>query len=119
MTVRVWLRGNGYKDITEKIDDILAEFIAKGSKERRNWADVLCGNEGKPVTIAGRTFPILASAQVSRGLPVSLNAIQRNQDEEFPVARKTDRWLKRRQLATVSTKGVARKTSRPRHARAS
>ena len=71
MTVRVWLRANGYNDVAEAIDDILAEFKGKGSRERRNWADVLCGNKGKPVTIAGRTFPMLASAQVSRGLPVS------------------------------------------------
>ena len=118
MTVRVWLRANGYNDIAEAIDDILAEVKAKGSRERRNWADVLCGSEGKRVTIAGRIFPILASAQVSRGLPVSPNAIQRNQDEEFPIARRTGRWPGH-QLATVSTKGVARRRSGPRQARAS
>ena len=119
MTVRVWLRANGYDDVGKAIDDVLAEFKAKGSRQRRNWADVLCGNRGRPVTIAGRTFPILASAQVSRGLPVSPDAIQRSRDEEFPVARKTGRWPKRRELATVSTKRVARKTSRRQHARAS
>ena len=119
MTVRRWLRANGYGDVADTIDDIVAEFKAKGSKERRNWADVLCGNQGKPVTIAGRTFPILASAQVSRGLPVSPNAIQRKEAEEFPVARKTGRWPKQRKLATVSTKRVARKAGRPRQARAS
>ena len=119
MTVRRWLRANGYNDIADTIEDVLTEFKAKGSKERRNWADVLCGNKGKPVTIAGRTFPILTSAQVSRGLPVSVNGIQRNEDEEFPVALKTGRWQRRNQLATVNTKRVARKASRPRHARAS
>ena len=119
MTVRRWLRANGYSDIADTIDDILAEFKAKDSKERRNWADVLCGIEGRPVTIADRTFPILASAQVSRGLPVSSNAIQRNEREEFPVARKTGRWSKQSKLAMVSTKRVARKSSRLRHARAS
>ncbi len=86
MTVRRWLLANGYSDIANTIDDILAEFKAKGSKERRNWADALCGNQGNPVTIAGRTLPILASAQISRGLPVSPNAIRRNADEEFPPA---------------------------------
>ena len=119
MTVRRWLRANNYNDIAHTVDEILAEFKATGSKERRNWADVLCGNDGKPVTIAGRTFPILASAQVSRGLPVSPNAIQRNEKEEFPVARKTGRWPKRRKLARVKTKRVAQKASRPRQARAS
>ena len=119
MTLRKWLRANSYNDIADMIDEILAEFRANGSKERRNWADVLCGNEGKPVTIAGRTFPILASAQISRGLPVSPNAIQRNENEEFPVSRKTGRWPKRRKLAQVKAKRVAHKPNRPRHAQAS
>jgi hypothetical protein len=101
------------------IDDILARFKANGSKERRNWADVLCGNDGKPVTVAGRTFPILASAQISRGLPVSPNALQLHDNEEFLVARKTGRWPRRRKLARVKTKPVARKANRQRHARAS
>ena len=119
MTVRKWLRTNGYNDIAEKIDEILAEWQANGSRERRNWADVLCGNNGKPVTIAGRTFPILASAQVSRALPVSPNAIQRSDDEEFPVARSTGRWPRQRQLDAVISKRVARKAARSPHARAS
>ena len=96
------------------IDEIIEEFKAKGSKERRNWADVLSGNDGKPVAIAGRTFPILASAQISRGLPVSANALQRNDKEEFPVARRTGRWPKRRKIAQSKTKRVAQKANRPR-----
>ena len=119
MTVRQWLRANDYGDVADLIEDILAELKAKGSKERRNWADVLCGNQGKPVEVAGRTFPILASAQVSRGLPVSPSAIQRNRDERFPPARKTGRWPKQDPLATVGPKRPVRKASRPRHARAS
>jgi hypothetical protein len=119
MTVRQWLRGNNYNDIADMIDEILAEFRATGSKERRNWADVLCGNEGKPITIAGWEFPILASAQISRGLPVSPSAVQRNENEEFPVARKTGRWPKQRKLAKLKTRRVAQKANRPRHARAS
>ena len=54
MTVRRWLRGNGYSDIADTIDDIRAELKAKGSKERRNWADVLCayfGPSGSPISV--------------------------------------------------------------------
>jgi hypothetical protein len=119
MTVREWLRANDYNDIADVIDQILSEFKATGSKERRNWADALCGNEGKPVTIAGREFPILKSAQMSRGVPVSADAIQRNESEEFPGARKTGRWPRRRKLAGLKTKRHAQKANRPRHARAS
>ena len=119
MTVREWLRANDYNDIADTIDEILAEFNAMGSKERRNWADVLCGNDGKPITIAGRTFPMLASAQRSRGLPVSPDAIQRHENEEFPGARTTGRWPKTRKLTSVKTKGLTKKASRARHARAS
>ncbi|MCY3820908.1 MAG: hypothetical protein OXH52_16365 [Gammaproteobacteria bacterium] len=120
MTVRQWLRGNGYNDVADNIDDILAEFKAKGSKERRNWADVLCGKEGRPVTIAGRTFPILASAQISRGLPVSPNAIRREEEEEeFPVARRTGRWPKQHKLTALKAKGGARKARGTRQVRAS
>jgi hypothetical protein len=119
MTVREWLRANNYNDIGDTIDEILAEFKATGSKERRNWADVLCGNEGKPVAIAGREFPILKSAQISRGVPVSANAIQRNESEEFPDARKTARWPRTRKLVGVKTKRHSEKATRPRHARAS
>jgi hypothetical protein len=88
MSVRQWLRANNYNDVADTIDEILAEFKAAGSKERRNWADVLTGHDGKPVTIAGREFPILASAQRSRGKPVTPTAIQRNEIEEFPDVRK-------------------------------
>ena len=119
MTVREWLRANNYNDIADMIDEILADFKAVGSKERRNWADVLCGNDGNPVTIAGREFPILASAQISRGLPVSPNAIQRNEKEEFPEVQKTGRWPRRRKLASVKTKRHAQKATRPRRVRAS
>ena len=118
-TVRQWLRANDYDDVADLIDDVLAEFKAKESKERRNWADVLCGKKGKPVTIAGRAFPILASAQASRGLPVSSNAIRRNEKEEFPLPRRTERWPKSKRLETVTTTRLVGKPNRRRHARAS
>jgi hypothetical protein len=120
MTIRQWLRANNYKDIADMIDEILAEFKATGSKERRNWADVLCGHGGKPITVADRTFPMLASAQRSRRIPVSPEAIQRNEVEDFPGARVTGRWPKKHKLSRVKTKRLlATRANRVRHARAS
>jgi hypothetical protein len=77
------LRANDYNDVVDMIDEILAEFKASGSRERRNWADVLAGNKGEPVTIAARLFPILRSVQVGRGLPVMENATCRTEGEVF------------------------------------
>src|SRR5262245_10775348 len=95
MTIRTWLAENNYADVAALIDEVMAEFEASGSKERRNWADVLSGGkDGKPAVIAGREFPVLAAAQVSRNKPVTANAISRNENEEFPGVRKTGRWPK-------------------------
>src|SRR5687767_10025640 len=97
MTVREWLPRNGYQDVAELITEVLTEFEAEGSKERRNWADVLSGGkDGKPAVVAGRTFPVLRSAQESRNKPVTLNAIRRSEEHEpFPRARQTGRWPKK------------------------
>src|SRR5262245_24885274 len=85
LRIRPWLRAFNYEDVEEKIAKAEARHKASGSKERRNWADVLCGTkEGTPVVIAGIEFPILASAQRSRNRPVTPKAIQRNEHEEFP-----------------------------------
>jgi hypothetical protein len=97
MTVREWLRRNGCDDVAALIDEVMAEFSAAGSKERRNWADVLSGGkDGKPIKVAGREFPVLKSAQTSRGKAVAPNSIFRNEKEEFPDARQTGRWPKRK-----------------------
>jgi len=119
MRIRAWLRKLNYEDVDEKIGEVEALHKASGSKERRNWADVLCGaKDGKPVVIAGVEFPILAAAQRSRNRPVTANAIQRNKVEEFPVARVTGRWPKKRQLPRRARQ-LAKKSPKMSRARAS
>ena len=116
MSIRNWLRANGYQDIDDLISTVIAEFKSTGSKERRNWADVLSGGkDGKPAMIAGRVFPVLASAQESRGKQATPNAIRRNKHEEFPGVRKTGRWVEKSKLPsklTTLSKGKGRKPSR-------
>jgi hypothetical protein len=116
MTVGEWLPRNGYEDAAALITEVMAEFEAQGSKERRNWADVLSGGkDGKPAVVAGRTFPVLRSAQVSRNKPVTPNAIRRPEEHEpFPRTRQTGRWPKR---LPVKAKRLAKKASRKAVAR--
>lgn len=72
MIARDWLRKNGYEDVAELIDEVLAELRAKGSKQRRNWWDVLAGGDGgKPIIVSGREFPILQVAQRRQGRPIT------------------------------------------------
>jgi hypothetical protein len=124
MTIRDWLRKNGHEATLALIDEVMVEFTATGSRERCNWADVLSGGkDGNAITVAGRTFPVLRAAQLSRGKEVTPNAIWSDQEhDEFPSARKTGRWpaQKRRRLPAKAQR-AAKKPSRKvaRHARAS
>ena len=53
VTTRGWLRQNGYEDVVELIDEVVATLAARGSKERRNWWDVLAGGkDGRPSVVA-------------------------------------------------------------------
>ena len=95
MTVREWLRASGYEDIADMIDEVVAERQRDGSKERRNWWDVLAGGkDGNPHVIAGRTFPVLISAQKRQGVPITENAIQRSRNETVPNIKPMARWKK-------------------------
>ena len=72
---------------------------------------------GNPVVIAGVEFPILASAQRSRNVPVTANAIDRNKNEEFPPSRVTGRWQNKRKVPRRARQLA--KAARAAHARAS
>ena len=93
MTTRDWLRQNDYEDVAELIDEVMAARAARGSKERRNWWDVLAGGkDGRPNVVAGREFPVLRIAQARQGKPITPNAICRNNDERPPDMVRTGRW---------------------------
>ena len=97
MTTRGWLRQNGYEDIVELIDEVVATLAARSSKERRNWWDVLAGGkDGRPSVVAGREFPVLCVAQARQGRPITPNAICRNNNEHPPAIVRTGRWPKKR-----------------------
>ncbi len=95
MTCRDWLGANGYEDVVDLIDQAIAKMAARGSKQRRNWWDILSGGEqGKPCVREGIKFPVLRVAQVRQGKPVTPNAISRNKNELPPDVRTTARWRK-------------------------
>jgi hypothetical protein len=96
MTARKWLAANGYADIVALIDEIMLEWRAAGKKTRRNWWETLAGAKlGRPRTVAGRRFPVLASAQRHEGLPVTPNALQRSADELPPPKIYLGKWSRR------------------------
>jgi hypothetical protein len=115
--------GERYEDVAALIDEVIADLAARGSKERRNWWDVLAGGkDGAPIVVAGREFSVLRAAQIRQGKPVTLNAISRNRDEQPPDAVRTGRWPKKRRgnkqlsaKAARTTRTAARKTN-VRHA---
>lgn len=45
ITVRVWLRENGYPEVADMINEIQAEWKISGKHTRRNWWDVLSGGK--------------------------------------------------------------------------
>lgn len=93
MTCREWLEQNGYEDVVALIDQAMARMIARGSKQRRNWWEVLAGGiNGKPGLCEGIEFPVLRAAQIHQGVPVTPNALCRNPVEQVPAVRQTRRW---------------------------
>ena len=85
MTTREWLRTYGYDDVLVLIDRVMANWKAAGVRTRRNWWEILAGgNGGRPRTLGGVTFPVLAAAQRIQGRPVTQNAIQRTLNEVAP-----------------------------------
>jgi hypothetical protein len=85
VTAYEWLQQSGYEDVAALIDKVMLRWKASGARTRRNWWETLAGGqEGKPHTVEGLTFPVLAAAQRHQGLPVTPSAICRNRDESVP-----------------------------------
>lgn len=94
MTAREWLRKNGYEDVADLIDEVMAEWKECGSGERRDWWDILAGDgNGQPRVVAGRKFPVLWAAQRRQARKPTANALKRNSREKPPPIRHTARWL--------------------------
>jgi hypothetical protein len=93
---RHWLRNNGYDDIADQIEKLMARWAKDGSATRRDWWQILAGaNNGSPRSVDGIEFPVLRAAQVRQGLPVTSNAISRNKHETVPEVWTTGRWPER------------------------
>jgi len=95
MTCRDWLKINGYADVVQLIDNAIAKLAIRGSKQRRNWWDILSGGvDGRPCIREGIEFPVLWVAQVRQGKPITKNAIARKNREVPPDIVATARWPK-------------------------
>lgn len=103
MTAREWLLNNGYSDVVDLIDEVIAQCKAKGVRTRRNWWETLAGGrDGRPRMVYGIAFPVLVVAQKHQGRPVTPNAIQRN-GEEVPKKIYHGRSLKYAQTLAEQT----------------
>jgi hypothetical protein len=115
MTIRKWLEAD-YGDILALINSVEEEWRRNGSGQRRNWWDVLAGNEdGSPLVIAGVEFPILRAARVRKGWEATSESICRNEHEVAPGFR-FGRWRTRRLPKKVqrAAKKISVKRSRAR-----
>lgn len=92
-TANSWLKKNGYEDVALLIDEIMQDWKKKGNKTRRNWWEKLCGDKkGNPKKVAGREIPVLRAAQIRQSVPITENAICRNENEEVPKILTNTRW---------------------------
>ena len=94
LDARIWFRANGYDDVADRIDRMIAGWKAQGKKTRRNWWLVLAGSpSGKPSVTGGRPWPMLAAIRRRQGYPVHADAIERGPHELAPpVSAQVNRW---------------------------
>jgi hypothetical protein len=107
---RGWLRANGHDDVADHIDAIMKKWRARGAATRRNWWDILAGNEaGDPRTVEGVSFPVLAAARRRKGWSTSRNEVGSGEVAPAPT---TNRWA-----ATRSRRKTPQGSTLPTHRR--
>lgn len=90
---RVWLRSVGLDDLADEIERIMQSWKDRGLKTRRNWWEALGGTpSGKPVTVEGVVFPILAAVRRRRGLEPVKGAIKLSSNVAVPEEVPQVRW---------------------------
>ena len=114
MTCRDLLIRNGYEEVDALIDQALAKIEAKGTKQRRNWWDILAGDAyGQPCVREGIEFPVLRVAQIRQGRSVTPNAICRNPKEQPPDVVATKRWPKKATLPRRAKRPTRKESLHP------
>ena len=119
MTCKDWLRQNGYEDVADLIDRAMFRMAVRGSRQRRNWWNVLAGGpNGEGYVREGIRFPVLQAAQSRQGRPITPDALCRNDREEPPAPRSTGRWAARqaagRQPRSIGVRRAGRVGERKR-----
>ena len=90
---RTWLRANGYQDMAERIDRLIAKWEADDKGTRRNWWHVLAGSpSGRPSRVGGKPWPMLSAFRKRQGYPVHDDAIERGPHELAPSVFAQKRW---------------------------
>ncbi len=94
------------------IADVIDSNTRRAVKTRRNWWDALAGGtDGKPVTVAGREFPVLEVAQRRQHKPVTSNAVRPSPGEPHPPGFRPGKWAVNRRKVRKATKAVKKKPS--------
>ena len=94
----MWLRENGYGDVADQIERVMARWKSEGKRTRRNWWEILAGHkDGRPRIAGGVEFPVLHAARIRQELDHAENAISRSPNEAPPPIRTSPRWAKKAQ----------------------
>lgn len=105
---REWLRANGYPELADQIDAIMARWRERGLRTRRNWWEALAGKrDGRPRVIEGVTFPVLAAVRARQGLPPVPSAIALPSGGGVPDAVVQARWAEKRSGSRRNRTAVA------------
>lgn len=94
-TARQWLVENGYSDVAQMIDEIMAKWKTAGKKTRRDWWEVLAGDkDGNPRVVEGRKFPVIKAARIRQQLKPTAGCISRHRGEKALPILPQNRWTR-------------------------